>query len=56
MDLAMVFVRIHSMDWMCKFTRVCVMVCGTVAAMDRQVEFAPELAISTAKVPLMGWM
>jgi len=56
MVLAMVFVRIHSMDWMWEFMRVHVMVCGMVAAMDQQEEFAPELAIASAKVPTMGWM
>jgi len=32
MVLAMVFVRIHSMDWMWEFMSVRVMVCGTVIA------------------------
>jgi len=56
MVLVMVFMSIHSMDWMWEFMRVCVMVCGMVAAMDRQEEFATECAIAFAKVPTMGWM
>ena len=56
MVLAMVFVRIHSMDWMWEFMSVHVMVCGTVTAMDWQEAFAPELVIASANFPTMGRM
>jgi len=56
MVLVMVFMSIHSMDWMWEFMRVHVMVCEMVAAMDQQEEFAPELAIASAKFPTMGRM